>query len=480
MHATRLNTPLMLPLFIILSTLTAVAARACSSLQPSHPPSNNFQFNWTSTCPLPTNVWSWGLSLSCCDVFPRTWGQNKRADLVGEHGVDIDWATVPIGKAAIVYVPSWDIGSFLARFATLPRSHRISVVSGGEDVGLPREAFGLGKRDAVKLGALPLTLEAFLSDERLVAWHVQNYDLGCNPHSGCTQPALSPLLARKVHPLPIGIGFHCSFCTEPTPPCTLQQRLNGVARAALPFQQRKPTLLAPFRADRDGRASVLETLMKCGGGQSLSFLNASGQLTLEPESSSSSKKHASSWRERAGAALGGSARVHRFSYWRALASAAFVASPFGRGIDTHRAWEVLALGSVPVMLSSSLDPLFDGLPVVLLESWSDACVPGAVDRWRERITKDFGPDPFASVNVRERLSTKWWVDKIRGTHKASVCSTGDASPQPQYSEQHSEEPVPDAAAARCVPRSRSLGRQTAPPPRGKTSSWTRSLPQDRW
>ena len=132
---TSLSLPLMLPLFILVSTLTAVAARGCSSLQPSHPPSNNFQFNWTSTCPLPTNVWSWGLSLSCCDVFPRTWGQNKRADLVGEHGVDIDWATVPIGKAAIVYVPSWDIGSFLARFATLPRSHRISVVSGGEDVG---------------------------------------------------------------------------------------------------------------------------------------------------------------------------------------------------------------------------------------------------------------------------------------------------------------------------------------------------------
>ena len=58
-------------------------------------------------------------------------------------------------------------------------------------------------------------------------------------------------------------------------------------------------------------------------------------------------------------------------FWRAVGSYAFVAAPVGHGADTHRLWEILALGSVPVVTAGSLDMLYDHLPVVRVRSWCD-------------------------------------------------------------------------------------------------------------
>jgi len=49
----------------------------------------------------------------------------------------------------------------------------------------------------------------------------------------------------------------------------------------------------------------------------------------------------------------------------------FVLSPRGAGLDCHRTWEALAIGLIPIMLSSTLDDLFKDLPVVILRSWSE-------------------------------------------------------------------------------------------------------------
>jgi hypothetical protein len=52
---------------------------------------------------------------------------------------------------------------------------------------------------------------------------------------------------------------------------------------------------------------------------------------------------------------------------------AFVISPFGCGLDCHRTWEALILGCIPIIAHSGLDPLFEGLPVLLVDKWSDVC-----------------------------------------------------------------------------------------------------------
>lgn len=50
---------------------------------------------------------------------------------------------------------------------------------------------------------------------------------------------------------------------------------------------------------------------------------------------------------------------------------AFVASPFGVGLDCHRTWEALALGCIPIMKRSGLATLFEGMPVLIVDQWKD-------------------------------------------------------------------------------------------------------------
>ena len=49
----------------------------------------------------------------------------------------------------------------------------------------------------------------------------------------------------------------------------------------------------------------------------------------------------------------------------------FILSPFGNGLDCHRTWEALLVGSIPVVKSSTLDALYKDLPVIIVENWSD-------------------------------------------------------------------------------------------------------------
>ena len=49
----------------------------------------------------------------------------------------------------------------------------------------------------------------------------------------------------------------------------------------------------------------------------------------------------------------------------------FVLSPPGNGPDAHRTWEALMMGCVPVVLKGPLDELYEGLPVLMLDSWDE-------------------------------------------------------------------------------------------------------------
>jgi hypothetical protein len=59
---------------------------------------------------------------------------------------------------------------------------------------------------------------------------------------------------------------------------------------------------------------------------------------------------------------------------RSVQSHDFVVCPHGHGLDTHRHWEVLLLGSVPIVKSSPLDEMFRDLPVLILAEWGDLTV----------------------------------------------------------------------------------------------------------
>jgi hypothetical protein len=58
------------------------------------------------------------------------------------------------------------------------------------------------------------------------------------------------------------------------------------------------------------------------------------------------------------------------NYLEDVGNAKFVLSPPGNGLDCHRTWEALLLGTTPIVLSSGLDPLFNGIPAVVIDNWS--------------------------------------------------------------------------------------------------------------
>tara|TARA_B100001250_G_scaffold100244_1_gene84311 strand:+ start:1013 stop:1957 length:945 start_codon:yes stop_codon:yes gene_type:complete len=54
-------------------------------------------------------------------------------------------------------------------------------------------------------------------------------------------------------------------------------------------------------------------------------------------------------------------------YMETLCNHKFCISPPGRGIDTHRTWEALMMGTIPIVESTTLDHLFDNLPCIIIK-----------------------------------------------------------------------------------------------------------------
>jgi hypothetical protein len=59
-------------------------------------------------------------------------------------------------------------------------------------------------------------------------------------------------------------------------------------------------------------------------------------------------------------------------YYADLCRSKFVLCPEGTGIDTHRVYEALFCGATPVVLRNSLAPLYERLPVCIVDQWSDS------------------------------------------------------------------------------------------------------------
>ena len=58
-------------------------------------------------------------------------------------------------------------------------------------------------------------------------------------------------------------------------------------------------------------------------------------------------------------------------YWQEVARSKFVLSPLGLEVDCTRTWECFILGAIPVVEHSFLDPLYDGLPILLIHNWDE-------------------------------------------------------------------------------------------------------------
>jgi hypothetical protein len=58
-------------------------------------------------------------------------------------------------------------------------------------------------------------------------------------------------------------------------------------------------------------------------------------------------------------------------YLEGLQRHRFLANPAGNGLDTHSTWEALLAGCIPINPHSPLDPMYENLPVWLVDSWDE-------------------------------------------------------------------------------------------------------------
>jgi hypothetical protein len=103
-----------------------------------------------------------------------------------------------------------------------------------------------------------------------------------------------------------------------------------------------------------------------------------------------------------------------------------VACPAGEGVDTHRFWETLYLGSVPIVLRGQLSAMYENLPVIQLNAWTDltqSIIDSYVPVWPFKLIKDYPLVGNISYSQLQKFRKSWnnspvildtWITRIRG------------------------------------------------------------------
>ncbi len=156
-------------------------------------------------------------------------------------------------------------------------------------------------------------LASYLDDPKIIVWFSQNID---RKHA-------------KLIPIPIGVGN--SYCQHGN-----IDRLKQALQSILPLQQRTDKM----------------------------YINISSNHYLKERIAAKQYFEGKNFCHQA-------ARKPFQAYLEEIKQFKFIFSPPGNGFDCHRTWEALLMGCIPVVKSSLLDPLYENLPVIIVEEWNN-------------------------------------------------------------------------------------------------------------
>jgi len=242
--------------------------------------------------------------------------------------------TFPTKPGESIYVHPSAIPNFFKYY--LPRLvHPFVLVSGDSDMTVPED--------------LPGYVEHLESHPLLIRWYVQN----------CTRTS------EKLRQLPIGLDFHtlAKGPHEWGSQQTIEEQQGHIFRIRNMNIPKKVMCYANFqflmntRYSQDRREAIAQVPKHL--------------VFYEPK------------------------KVPRNQSWNTMIQYMYVLSPHGNGLDCHRTWEALALGCIPIVKTSPLDPLFTGLPVLIVQSWNQVT---------QKLLNEFRPD----YSQMEKLELKYW------------------------------------------------------------------------
>jgi len=318
-------------------------------------------------------VWNKGIAAQCDwripDEFPPEMGFATVLDPVGHiappHLLS-DLIANPrlyaeIKDGDLVWVRlSW-IKAFLNQVLPLVQSKFI-LVTGDSDMSAP-------------LSILPEALE-ILEHPNVLHWFAQNCD--------------GPGFMGRMSPIPIGMDYH-----------TLSERALWGEGIASP-QEQEQTLLAIRKEFPPARERIPKVYVDFAWQPVHLYRPVKRQQIVARLLTNE-------------CVVFQSRSLPRRQLWQKWGEHAFVLSPHGIGLDCHRTWEALACGNIVLVPSSPLDCLYEGLPVIPVKDWGEA-TPQNLEEWLERYS--------GCEAQEEKLTSKYWVDKIRGTAKEKMSALG--------------------------------------------------------
>jgi hypothetical protein len=201
--------------------------------------------------------------------------------------------------------------------------------------------------------------DTLLNSDLLLGWFSQNC-IGNHP---------------KLHRIPIGLDYHTLSTTNDhfwgsvMLPETQETMIMTISRFSSPFWKRKIHCYGTFHFNWYACSKRIEAKEQI----------SSDVITYQEE------------------------KMNREALWNEMTKYAFIPSPEGAGPDCHRTWEALVLGCIPIVKTSGLDPLFEGLPVWIVNDWADI----TQESMKETI------ETFQNITFDlENLHLQTWVNKI--------------------------------------------------------------------
>jgi hypothetical protein len=241
---------------------------------------------------------------------------------------------------SVVYICNTAIRNFSDRLENI--NARFILVSGDSDDTVYEDLFD-SYDDFLK----------FIESDKIIKWFSQN----------CT------VTHPKIHQIPIGLDYHSDIYKDRKISAVDQENIiNEIINNSKPFNERIMKAYCNFHFNMNSydRKDALANINK-------------NLVYYEPD------------------------KIKRFDNYYSQSKFVFVISPHGIGLDCHRTWEALVLGCIPIVKTSGLDSLYDNLPVLILNDWSDLTEELMIDT----INK------FKNIKFNyEKLTIKYWLSKI--------------------------------------------------------------------
>ena len=84
----------------------------------------------------------------------------------------------------------------------------------------------------------------------------------------------------------------------------------------------------------------------------------------------------------------------------------FVICTHGLGLDCHRTWEVFMVGGIVITKHSPMDYLYDELPVIYVDNWSEVLDVNNLKKWKDEVYHLTSDD-----NILPKMKRRYWVEE---------------------------------------------------------------------